>query len=199
MKITQKLFTIIKLENEGSVRQCEQRIRNNERSIFENELYISDMELKVNDLEQYTRRNSIRIHGMQEQRTRGREDTLQLVSNFLYNELQLEPDIEIAHRVGVQSRNSNQTRSIIVKFIRRSDKMDIMLRRKLLKGSGISISDDLTARNVRLIKHARTNERIEAAWSWDGKVYARGINGHKLLLHPGINIDAELDKLNIGH
>ena len=34
---------------------------------------------------------------------------------------------------------------------------------------------------------------------WDGKAYARGINGHKLLLHPGINIDAELDKLNIGH
>ena len=81
----QKLFTIIKLKNEGSVRQCEQRIRNNERSIFENELYMSDMELKVNDLEQYTRRNSIRIHGMQERRTRGREDTLQLVSNFLYN------------------------------------------------------------------------------------------------------------------
>ena len=79
-----KIIHNYKAENDGSVRQCEQRIRNNERSIFENELYISDMELKVNDLEQYTRRNSIRIHGMQEQRTRGREDTLQLVSNFLY-------------------------------------------------------------------------------------------------------------------
>ena len=82
------------------------------------------------------------------------------ISNYLYNELQLKPDIEIAHRVGVQSRNSNRPCSIVVKFIRRPDKS-----RKLSKGSGISISDDLTARNVRLIKHARTNERIEAAWS----------------------------------
>ncbi|MEW8546875.1 MAG: hypothetical protein AB2693_25450 [Candidatus Thiodiazotropha sp.] len=187
-----------KAETDDSVSQCEQRIRNNERSIFENELYISDMELKVNDLEQYTRRNSIRIHGMQEQRIRGRENTLQLVSNFLYDKFELEPDIEIAHRVGGLSRNSTQPRSIIVKFMRRSDKMEIMLRRKHLKGSGISISDDLTIKNVRLIKQARTNERIEAAWSWDGKVYARGINGHRLLLHPGINIDAELDKLNRG-
>ena len=81
-----KIIHNYKAENEGSVRQCEQRIRNNERSIFENELYISDMELKVNDLEQYTRRNSIRIHDMQEQRTQGHEDTLQLVSNFLYND-----------------------------------------------------------------------------------------------------------------
>lgn len=187
-----------KVESSKSISECQQRIYNNERSIFENELYISDMEIKVNELEQYTRRNSIRIHGMEEWRWRGRENTIELVSDFLYNQFGLETDIEIAHRVGEKGRNRNEPRSIIVKFVRRSDKMEVMLRRKQLKGSGISISDDLTVKNVKLIKVTRENERIEAAWSWDGKVYAKGVNGHKFLLYPGFDVDAELDKMNKG-
>lgn len=175
------------------------RVSNNDRYIYQNECDIADVNIKLNDLEQYTRRNSIRIHGMREQgRGRYRENTLRLVSNFFYNELELEPDVEIAHRVGVKSTDPDKPRTIIVKFVRRSDKLAVMLRRKSLKGSGLSISDDLTLRNVRLIKEVRDNERIESVWSWDGKVYARGQNGYKFLLHPGIDIDAELDKINQG-
>ena len=70
-----------------------------------------------------------------------------------------------------------------------------MLRCKSLKGRGISISDDLTVKNVNLINEVRDNERIEAAWSWDGKVYAKSKNGHKLKLYPGIKGDDELDKI----
>lgn len=73
-----------------------------------------------------------------------------------------------------------------------------MLRRKQLQGTGISISDDLTTRNVRLIKEVRDQERIEAVWSWDGKVFAKGVNGHKFLLRPNTNIDSELDKATKG-
>ena len=81
-----------------------------------------------------------------------------------------------------------------MKFVRRSDKLNVMLQRKSLKGKGISISDDLTVKNVSLINETRNHERIEAAWSWDGKVYAKGTNGYKLKLFPGIKIDDELDK-----
>lgn len=157
------------------------------------------MELKCNELEQYTRRNSIRIHGMPERSWgRRRENTLELVSDFLYNKLELETDIEVAHRVGVKGQNSNNPRSIIVKFVRRSDKLKVMLRRKGLKGSGVSISDDLTTRNVNLIKEVREYERIEAVWSWDGKVYAKGVNGHKFLLRPNTDVEIELEKGNKG-
>ena len=175
----------------------EQRICANETGIFENENYLYDMELKCNDLVQYTRRNSIRIHGMPERGFgRRRENTFQVVSDCLYKDLGLhvETDLEVAHRVGVKDQNPNGPRSIIVKFVRRSDKLEVMLRRKKLKGTGISVSDDLTTRNVRLIKEARDNERLEAVWSWDGKVYAKGANGHNILLRQNTNIDTELDK-----
>ena len=119
-----------------------------------------------------------------------------VVSDCLYKDLGLhvETDIEVAHSVGVKDQNPNGPRSIIVKFVRRSDKLEVMLRRKQLKGTGISISDDLTNRNVRLIKEAHDNESLEAVWSWDGKVYAKGVNGRKSLLRPNTNIDTELDK-----
>ena len=83
-----------------------------------------------------------------------------------------------------------------------------------MKGSKVSISDDLTSRNVNLIKEARDHNltsrnanlikeardhnRIEAVWSWDGKVYAKGVNGHKFLLRPNTDIGIELEKGNKG-
>ena len=179
-----------------TLRDNDSRILNNERYIYQNESEIEDLKFQINNLEQYTRRNSIRIHGMREQgRGRNVENTHSMVADFLYYDLGLEPDIEIAHRIGVKSRDPNKPRTIIVKFVRRSDKLDVMLRRKSLKGKGISISDDLTVKNVKLINEVRDHERIEAAWSWDGKVYAKGKNGHKLKLYPGIQVDNELDRV----
>ena len=78
----------------------------------------------------------------------------------------------------------------------KSDKLAVMLRSKMLKGSKVSISDDLTSRNVNLTKEVRDHNCNEAVWSWDGKVYAKGVNGHKFLLLP--NTDIELEKGNKG-
>ena len=188
-----------KTETNKIINDHETRIYDNEKDIFARGNDIYDIELKCNDLEQYTRRNSIRIHGMPEKSLGASpENTSELVSDLLYNKLELETDIEVAHRVGVKGRNPKNPRSKIVKFLRRSDKRAVMLRRKLLKGSKISISDDLTSRNVNLIKEARDHNRIEAVWSWDGKVYAKGVNGHKFLLRPNTDIDIELEKGNKG-
>ena len=49
----------------------------------------------------------------------------------------------------------------------------VMLNRQLLKGSGVSISDDPTSRNVKCINEVRKNVRIESAWAWGSKLYAK--------------------------
>ena len=196
LKKVNEAFEQHKSSTARSLRDCDTRIFNNERYTYQNECDIEDLRFQLNNLEQYTRRNSVRIHGMREQgRGRNGENTHNLVADFLYYELGLEPDIKVAHRIGAKSSDPNKPRTIIVKFVRRSDKLDVMLRRKSLKGRGISISDDLTVKNVNLINEVRDNERIEAAWSWDGKVYAKSKNGHKLKLYPGIKVDDELDKI----
>ena len=78
----------------------------------------------------------------------------------------------------------------------KSDKLAVMLRSKMLKGSKVSISDDLTSKNVNITKEVRDHNCNEAVWSCDGKVYAKGVNGHKFLLLP--NTDIELEKGNKG-
>ena len=156
-------------------------MRDTERTSIRNDLYITSLENKVNDLEQYTRKNSIRIHGLKEA-VSGHENTYDLVCDYINSNLKLDTDIEVAHRVGPKIRGP-KPRSIIVKFLQRSDKLAVMLNRKMLKGSGVSISDDLTSRNVKCINEVRENPRIESAWAWESKLYAKGINGHKFCIY----------------
>ena len=49
----------------------------------------------------------------------------------------------------------------------------VMLNRKLLKGSGISISDDPTSRYVKCINKVHENLRIESTWAWGSELYAK--------------------------
>ena len=189
---TQSLKALERRQNE-----IDQKLRDTEWTSIRNNLYITSLENKVNDLEQYTRKNSIRIHGLKEA-VSGHENTYDLVCDYINSNLKLDTDIEVAHRVGPKIRGP-KPRSIIVKFLRRSDKLAVMLNRKIMKGSGVSISDDLASRNVKCINEVRENPRIESAWAWESKLYAKGKNGHKFRIYRGIDIDNELDQQNKGN
>ncbi|KAH3768453.1 hypothetical protein DPMN_169666 [Dreissena polymorpha] len=66
-------------------------------------------------------------------------------------------------------------RPVIVRFIRRKSKSDVMRNAKLLKGSGIFLNEDLTKLNAEVLASVRHKdpETVERAWSFDGKLYAR--------------------------
>ncbi|KAH3704983.1 hypothetical protein DPMN_080045 [Dreissena polymorpha] len=90
------------------------------------------------------------------------------VSSLLSSKLGLrveKEDIDIAQRIGKYHRE--KIRPVIVRFIRRQTKSDVMRNAKLLKGSGIFLNKDLTKLN------AEDLETVERAWSFDGKLYAR--------------------------
>ena len=46
-------------------------------------------------------------------------------------------------------------------------------KRKVLKNSGISISEDLTKFNVQLMNRLRNDPRVENTWSSNGNVFAK--------------------------
>ncbi|KAH3739411.1 hypothetical protein DPMN_046063 [Dreissena polymorpha] len=98
-------------------------------------------EAGINDLEQYGRRNSIRISALSfdsENQTsiQVAEHTAKMMSHHLNVRLEYK-DIDIAHRLGKYIPNKN--RAVIVKFVRRQTKIDVMKRAKQLKGTGIYI------------------------------------------------------------
>ncbi|KAH3727889.1 hypothetical protein DPMN_053835 [Dreissena polymorpha] len=77
-------------------------------------------------------------------------------------------DIDVAHRLGKFAKN--KSRPVIVKFLRRQTKIEIMKRAKMLKGSRLFINEDLTKLNAEVLASLRLKEPdlIERAWSFEG-------------------------------
>ena len=44
------------------------------------------------------------------------------------------------------------------------------MARKSLKNTAYSIADDLTSLNISLINGLKADDRIQDAWSWQGKI-----------------------------
>ena len=87
-------------------------------------------------------------------------------------------DIDIAHRVGFFTEKGN--RAIIVRLTTRKVKSAIILNRTKLKGSFISISEDLTHKNVRRLKQINELNCVEQSWSYDGKLFAKNSQQQKI-------------------
>lgn len=161
-QIAVKLDTVIdELQKvTGSIRECEKKIES--------------LEQKNDALEQYTRRNSVRIHGIQEV---VRENTDNLVLSFLKDKMQLDftvDDIERSHRVGASNKNIN--RPILVKFLSYRKRHEVFSKKKILKNSGIVITEDLTKLRYGLYKMAR-EKYGRNTWTSDGKIFWVDENG----------------------
>ena len=130
---------------------------------------------ELNEQQQYSRKNNIRIFGLRDtdpkENAYATEDlVIQMFRNKLKKEI-LHSDIEIAHRVGRFS--SDRDRAIIVRFISRKAKADVIYHRRSLKGSGISIAEDLTTKNVRRLTQLKDLDCVTQSWSYDGKLFAK--------------------------
>ena len=101
-------------------------------------------------------------------------------------------DIAAAHPVPLKSQASTtpQHPMFIVRF-RDSMKRDEVLRsRRVLKGTNISISEDLTNLNLQLLTRVRNDSRVQNSWSWNGRVFAIGKDtGKQFIIKPFSAID----------
>ena len=130
---------------------------------------------KTNDLEQYTRRNNLRIFGIND--TNPNETALQsehLVAQLCKQKLgyNLQPwEVEVAHRTGKFMSDGN--RPIIIRLVSRKTRSGILSNRRKLKGTPQVIAEDLTRENLQLYKRVRDLECVSQAWARDGKIYAK--------------------------
>lgn len=134
----------------------------------------------ANDAEQYGRRNNIRVYGVPEPEG---ETSLQCelkVVKLINEKLQIpinRGDIEAAHRLGQKKApgpgEKAKIRPIIVRFLNRKATEDILGHRKNLKGSGVSVAEDLTHANFVLLNTCMDDVRAEDAWSRRGSIYVK--------------------------
>ena len=165
----------------------------NETNITDNSSKSKQGIILANDCEQYTRRWSVRVYGINETKD---EDCTKLVVDVIQNHLGLTLDesrIEAAHRVG-KARELEDGRiipkAIICRFCDRRDRDLVMVNRKKLKGKKIAIADDLTMLNYKLLNRVKNSPKFQDSWAWNGKVFGKLISGkiHKISLFQ--NFDA---------
>ena len=122
---------------------------------------LQNSEKALNDLEQYGRRWSVRVFGVQEPNGPSERETIQECTEKAVNVFRDmigikqigADDIEMCHRTGSfeNARANKKSRPIIVRFFSRQKRELVLKDRKNLKGKRVSVGEDLTIKNVKLL------------------------------------------------
>jgi len=134
---------------------------------------IGETQEKLNASEQYSRRNNLRIFELKEELFEENKNTREAVIDLFKTKLGLhtfdDMNIDKAHRVGKFSNSNNTQRAVIVRLCNQSTAEHVLSQRRKLKSSGITITEDLTKRNVTLLKQVKSLDNVTQAWSKNGK------------------------------
>ena len=121
-------------------------------------------------MKQYSRRNSILIHGLSE--VKG-EYADSLVIETVKEKMGLDistANIDRTNRIAAPPKQSGKVGPVIVKFVRYNDQRKIYENKKLLKGTKVSITESLTAYRVAKLKEAKEKFGFKILWSNDGRI-----------------------------
>ena len=158
-------------------------LRDRDQKILSLEKEMQTLADDQDNLEQHSRRNTLRIAGVQEELDG--EDTVAKVLDLVNNDLELNPPLEIAEvdqiqRVGKPSGQPDKPRAILVKLATyRSRKRVMDLRpavKDLQRSPKIYFNDDLSKKREKLMYSARQLKRqgkFKGVWSAEGNILIR--------------------------
>ncbi|KAL8574848.1 hypothetical protein ACOMHN_044870 [Nucella lapillus] len=125
-------------------------------------------------LQQYSRRESIRIHGIKTATGETAESVeKKALEVFTAVGADVKPeDLAAVHRAGTEKKGS---RPILVKFVSRRKRREVMERKKVLREKeehrGTYLNDDLTPLRARLLGMVQRLDGIQKAWTVDGRIF----------------------------
>ena len=109
------------------------------------------------------------------------EDTDEMVLDVINNKLNIEMSeisIDRSHRLGKRKGPGQKPRAIIVKFTRYKDRHHVFRNKKLLKGTGISVTESLTVKGMEHHKKVKEQHGVGNFWTLDGKIMFKGNDGN---------------------
>jgi len=118
------------------------------------------LDKSLNEAEQYSRLNNIRVRGVIDTNSKETpKETTKKIIDRIEQKMKIEIDsaeIDIAHRLKKRVRGN---RDIIVRFTSRMLRDDVMRSKKMLKGTGVYLHDDLTTLNQAVYHSVRLKKR----------------------------------------
>ena len=79
-------------------------------------------------------------------------------------------DIDKTHRIE-ETKNNDKSRPVIIKFVRYNDRQKIFSSKKLLKDSGVSITESLTAFRMKKLTNARDIFGFRNVWIVEERMF----------------------------
>lgn len=137
----------------------------------DNALQIRKVDYAVEAVEQYTRRNNLRVFGIPEEKG---ENTDQILMRIFEQKLGVAisfADIEKSHRLGKTPAVRDKGRPIIVRFASYRTRATVFSNKKKLKGSGITVREDLTKVRIDLLQKVQKAFGTRQVWTVDGKIF----------------------------
>ena len=138
---------------------------------------LTELELCIDDQEQRNRNYCLMLHGVEE---KDGENTDDIVIKTVVNELEIVDfslgNIQRSHRVGPRSQgrsrrnNRSKPRPIIFRLSDFRVRQAVFKKKKMLKGKGMTISENLTQQRMQLLKLAQEKYGFRNIWSIEGRV-----------------------------
>lgn len=170
-----------------------------EQSVQNQGKLIMEFVQEIRDLQQYTRKNSLLIHGLDiptdkedlqgykfanyvcdklngmftpsDAMAQPAKDRCVKVQELI-GPLQSRKDIDATHILPTRSKKKDKKSCIVVKFVSRLVRNELFYNKSALKGSGVSISEHLTKHQQDLQDKVRTALGYDAkVWSNQGKIF----------------------------
>lgn len=175
---------VAKSISETIVKTLEERFKKQQEEIefLKSKVALLEAQNKENEqkndaLEQYTRRNSLRVFGINEQNNENLEaKMIEVFKTHLKIDIKNEY-IDRIHRVGRYV--NGKMRAVIIKFVSYKHRALVFKNKKLLKNSGITIKEDLTINRVKVLKAAVNKYGTKNSWTKDGKIFISENNAIK--------------------
>ena len=134
----------------------------------------TEYELKFDDIEQYSRRSCLILTGIKERKG---ENTDNLVLNALSTHRGITLDLyetDRLYRLGrkrIDQDGHQIDRPIIIKFIGYRSRQKVFKQKRKLKGTGISLFENLTKRRTMLMNDVKKIAGLKNVWSMDGNIF----------------------------
>ena len=179
-EVRDTLGDIVAANVKNEITQLREELKIKDAKIEKLERRIETLESDFDSLEQYSRRNSIRLFGLEE---KPGEDAAALAVSFVNKQMKVEPpitidDIDRVHRIGKKVLPNESSpherpkpRAIIIKFATYRARQRVVMQRKLIKDTDYYINEDLTRARSTMLYKARVMKRqklIKETWTHDG-------------------------------
>ena len=197
-----------KLEKSFSELTAENHSLRDQITVLNNKLEVA---MKTSDdVEQYSRGLNLLVHGIPlpadlSTETDIETKTVQVLNTNLGLNLTVN-DISAIHRLPRHQSTPSATVSgvplsgqatkpppVLIQFINKKTRNSTLEKRRLLKGRGFTITEQLTHRRATLLRKATecvSSKRVASAWSHDGKILVKTLTNRTIV----ISSDSDLDQ-----